>query len=79
MRDKQIVRLLLDSAVECGNARGFIARLKSRSVRKELQRLGRKEAAWLSDSDTRKHADEAVRNNIAASAAVILKWINDGD
>jgi hypothetical protein len=79
LKDNQIVRLLLESAMECGRARVFVAGLKNRSVCQELQQIGRKEASWLRDSDTRKRANESIRSNFAASAAVILKWVNDGD
>jgi hypothetical protein len=76
--EKQIVRLLLDSAIEFGKAREFVAQLKAGQVGGYLQQRESILASWLRSSDVRKRANAIARNDPAGSAAVILKWMNDG-
>lgn len=76
--DKQIVRLLLDAAVECKKAKTFVVDLRGRAGEPDVLRTGISRAKWFESSETRKRVDEIVRNDPAATAAVILKWMNDG-
>lgn len=76
--DKQIVRLLLDAAVECRKAKTFVDDLQDRAGELGALRTAISRAKCFESSETRKRVDEIVRNDPAATAAVILKWMNDG-
>jgi hypothetical protein len=76
--DKQIVRLLLDSAVECGKARSFVAELQRKSSSPDFRQSGSEDPAWLRNGGARKRASAIARYDPAAAAAVIMKWVNNG-
>ena len=81
MLEKQIVRLLLDAAMEVRMARSFVTGLQGpvtagmRTCAEGSQpgRPSRRESGLL-----QRGVEDLVRNNPQQAAAVITKWMSDG-